>query len=49
MKKHKFVEFNRYCKDCKYKDNKEEKEPCDKCLLEPVNIDTRKPICFERK
>ena len=47
--KSKFVEFNRYCKDCKYKELKETVDPCNECLTQPVNVDSHKPINFEKK
>lgn len=48
----KIVNFERYCKKCKYASLKiDEKgvmpEPCDSCLDEPTNINSRKPVKFE--
>ena len=40
------VYFNEYCKQCKFKDNPEESEPCASCLDEPFNTDSHKPIKF---
>ena len=45
----KFVNYEGYCKDCKYKDNLETDEPCDECLANPVNFESVKPIKFEKK
>ena len=43
------VEFEKYCKDCKFKDCKSTVEPCDTCLSEPTNYGTTKPVKFEKK
>lgn len=40
----KFVEFEKYCKDCKFKDLEETEEPCCDCLAEPVNLYSHKPV-----
>lgn len=42
----KIVDFNKYCPLCKHFDINEEKDPCNECLTEPTNIDSRKPINF---
>lgn len=44
-----FVEFDKYCKTCKFKDVKDTKggEPCNDCLSYPVNTDSRKPVRYE--
>lgn len=41
------VYFDRYCPLCKHKDRKEEEDPCDDCLAEPVNANSHKPVNFE--
>lgn len=41
------VEFEKYCKKCKHYKLKETKDPCNNCLDEPVNDDSRKPVYFE--
>ena len=43
----KFANYYKFCKLCKHKDEEETDEPCNECLTLPVNVDTRKPICFE--
>lgn len=44
------VAFEKYCKDCKHYDKKNEhKEPCEECLDEPINYATEKPVKFEKK
>ena len=47
---HKEVRFDLYCKSCKH-----EKEPvtwdgiCDRCLSEPTNLNSEKPVNWEAK
>lgn len=43
----KIVDFERYCPKCLHKDLKEHDDPCDDCLNEPVNVDSKKPVNFE--
>lgn len=47
----KFVEFENYCPTCKFKDCKDEegREPCNSCLDEPVNTNSKKPVNYEAK
>lgn len=40
------VNYEKYCRKCVYKDTKEDDEPCNTCLLSPVNTGTDKPIKF---
>ena len=44
------VDFYTYCKTCKNKDNKEDdaNSPCYECLDEPVNVDSRKPLYYDK-
>lgn len=44
-----FVDFETYCKQCKHKDVKEEKDPCHICLSNPVNRNSSKPTEFVEK
>lgn len=43
------VEFDKYCKTCKYRDLKDEEgaEPCNECLSYPTNQDSRKPVNYK--
>ena len=41
------VKFYKYCPKCKYDDKTANEEPCDACLLEPVNLHSEKPVCYE--
>ena len=43
------VYFDNFCYLCKYKDNAEEQDPCDRCLNEPVNENSHTPLYYERK
>lgn len=45
----KFVEFDRYCKTCKYYKLRDDQEPCDECLEYPTNKYSRKPVRWEAK
>ncbi len=45
----KFVEFDKYCKNCQYADLPEEKDPCDECLTNPTNTNTTQPVMFKEK
>lgn len=38
------VRFDIWCKRCKHKDTPEVEDPCNECLNEPSNINSRKPI-----
>lgn len=41
------VQFYKYCPMCKYRDLHAVQEPCNTCLDNPVNINSRKPVKFE--
>ena len=41
------VRFDIWCEKCKYKDKKENEDPCWDCLTETVNQDSRKPVYFK--
>ena len=43
------VDFAKYCKRCKHRDTAETEEPCNGCLAEPANEDSRKPVRFEKR
>ena len=46
---YKEVYFDEYCKTCRYKDVKEEEEPCWSCLKEPANLYSHKPVNYKEK
>lgn len=46
---YKEVYFNQYCKTCKYEKTKEEDDPCDECMNEPVNLFSHKPVKWTKK
>lgn len=46
---YKEVRFDLYCKKCKHCNKKEDEEPCDECLNNPVNLYSHKPINFEEE
>lgn len=43
------VEFDKYCSTCLHEKNAETEAPCDECLEHPVNWETNKPFCYERR
>ena len=43
------VDFEAYCKTCKHGELQECKDPCNDCLDQPWNEETRKPIKGEEK
>ena len=45
----KIVEYEKYCEKCEYSKLQENEEPCDSCLLEPVNVFSHKPVKFKEK
>ena len=42
----KMVDFYWYCPRCIHKDVPEVKNPCNACLAQPVNENSRKPINY---
>ena len=46
---YKEVYFDQYCKTCKYEKLEEDKDPCDDCLNEPVNVYSHKPVKWKSK
>lgn len=49
MNEQKIVDFNEYCSKCEYYKKKENEEPCDDCLSNPVNSYSHKPVDFKEK
>ena len=43
------VEFNEYCKKCKYDATDETDNPCNECLIYGMRENTKKPLYFEEK
>lgn len=43
------VYFNEYCVSCKHYIKSEDDEPCCNCLINPVNINSHKPIDWAAK
>lgn len=44
------VEFDKYCSTCQYKNVDDTKglEPCNECLANPINTNSRKPINYKK-
>ena len=45
----KIVEFDEYCKKCKFFELDESEEPCNECLSNPVNQNSKKPVNYKEK
>lgn len=43
----KIVEYDKFCKDCKYYKKNESDDICNDCLNTPVNVNTHKPVNFK--
>ena len=43
------VEFDKWCSKCKHHKLDETKEPCNECLDNPENVNSKKPTLFEEK
>lgn len=41
------VDYERYCKICLWKDTPDDDDPCNECLTQGWNNDSRKPICYK--
>ena len=41
------VRYDLWCSKCKHKDIKENDEPCEECLDNPVKDNSERPINFE--
>jgi hypothetical protein len=46
---YKEVYFEDYCKTCRYEDLPETQDPCDECLLCPMNLYSHKPVNWKEK
>lgn len=43
------VRYDIYCEQCKNKEKEDYEDPCNDCLNQPWNVDSRKPIYFKEK
>lgn len=46
---YKEVYFDKYCTTCKHKSKKEAESPCDICLEAPINLESHKPVKWEKQ
>lgn len=46
---YKEVHFHDYCKSCRHKNVAENKTPCDECISEATNLNTHRPVKYEKK
>ena len=44
---YKEVYFDKYCETCEYKDAPETEDPCARCLDNPINLYSHKPINYK--
>lgn len=44
-----FVDFEKYCALCKYKDIADSEEPCNECMTNCVKENSSKPVNFKEK
>lgn len=49
VNEYKEVRFDEYCETCKYESKKEDEDPCDECLNNPVNLYSKKPVNWKAK
>lgn len=45
---YKLVDFKKYCKICKHNSKKEFEDPCNECLDQGANLNSEKPIKYEK-
>lgn len=43
------VRFDLYCQTCRYRDTDAADDPCDECLMNPVNEGSVKPVNYEKE
>lgn len=46
---YKEVYFHEFCKGCKHTDVSEFEDPCAECISEPTNLNSHKPVNYEKK
>lgn len=44
-----FTEYEKWCPNCKFKDNKETDDPCFDCLAEPAKEEGHQPVNYVAK
>lgn len=45
----KFVDFHKYCPKCVNYEKDDGDDPCNSCMMEPVNLGSTEPVLFESK
>lgn len=43
----KLVDFEKYCKKCKYWETKEEDDPCNYCMTQNYNDNSHIPVSYD--
>lgn len=46
---YKEVYFHKYCPTCRHRKVENTETPCDECLSEPINLQTHRPVKYEKK
>lgn len=49
VNEYKEVRFDEYCMTCEHETKKEDEDPCDECLNNPVNLYSKKPVNWKEK
>ena len=49
MHQFKMAFFDQYCDKCEHCAKAEYEDPCNECLMEPMNIDSNAPVKFKRE
>lgn len=43
------VNFYKYCPLCEHRDKADADDPCNECLENPSNVNSRKPVMFKER
>lgn len=46
---YKIVDFEPFCKTCEYQKRPEFEKPCNECLENPVNFESKRPLKWSKK
>ena len=43
------IRFDEWCKKCQHQKTEDKDSPCNECLDEPANVNSRQPVMFKEK